>query len=62
MPDLTRVAGSHAQREVFEDTLIAAWLGCGRGDRARSLLANRLARRPRAQDTVWMAAAENARH
>ena len=61
MPQLTRVAGSHAQREVFEDTLLAAWLGCGRLERARSLLAERLARRPRAQDTTWMAAATKAR-
>jgi Tfp pilus assembly protein PilF len=60
MPDLTRVAGSHAQREVFEDTLLAAWLGCGRVERARSLLAERLARRPRAQDTAWMAATASA--
>ncbi len=55
MPDLTRVAGSHAQREVFEDTLIAAWLGCGNQERARALLAERLTRRPRAQDAAWMA-------
>ena len=55
MPDLTRVAGSHAQREVFEDTLIAAWLTCGRPERARELLTRRLARRPRAQDLAWMA-------
>ncbi|HXP72880.1 MAG TPA: tetratricopeptide repeat protein [Stellaceae bacterium] len=57
MPDLTRVAGSHAQREVFEDTLIAALLGCGRSDGARRLLAQRLARRPRRQDATWTAAA-----
>jgi Tfp pilus assembly protein PilF len=57
MPNLTRIAGSHAQREVFEDTLIAALLRCGRLEPARRLLAQRLARRPRVQDTVWMAAA-----
>jgi tetratricopeptide (TPR) repeat protein len=57
MPNLTRIAGSHAQREVFEDTLIAALLKCGRLEPARRLLARRLARRPRVQDTVWMAAA-----
>jgi len=56
MPDLTRVAGSHAQREVFEDTLIAAWLQCGRLDAARALLRKRLARRPRARDSAWIAA------
>jgi tetratricopeptide (TPR) repeat protein len=54
MPELTRIAGSHAQREVFEDTLIAALLGCGRSEAARRLLAERLARRPRARDTAWM--------
>src|SRR5205823_4296873 len=57
MPSLTRIAGSHAQREVFEDTLIAASLKCGRLEPARQLLARRLARRPRVQDTAWMAAA-----
>jgi hypothetical protein len=31
-------------------------LGCGRVERARHLLARRLARRPRAQDTIWLAA------
>ena len=58
MPDLTRIAGSHAQREVFEDTLVAAWLACGRLESARSLLAKRLARRPRAQDATWRAVAK----
>lgn len=57
MPDLPRVAGSHAQREVFEDTLIAACLRSGRRDRARELLTRRLARRPRPQDKTWLARA-----
>jgi hypothetical protein len=55
MPELTRIAGSHAQREVFEDTLIAALLACGRSAPARERLAERLARRPRTRDEVWMA-------
>ena len=54
MPDLTRIAGSHAQREVFEDTLIAACLRSGRYARARELLTARLARRPRALDRTWL--------
>ena len=54
MPDLTRIAGSHAQREVFEDTLIAACLRSGRHARARELLTARLERRPRAQDWAWL--------
>jgi tetratricopeptide (TPR) repeat protein len=57
LPDLPRIGGSHAQREVFEDTLIAACLRAGRHARARELLAARLARRPREQDRRWLAAA-----
>jgi Tfp pilus assembly protein PilF len=53
-PDLTRIAGSHAQREVFEDTLIAACLRSGRLARARALLTARLKRRPRARDRAWL--------
>lgn len=51
---LTRVAGSHAQREVFEDTLIAALLRAGESGRAREVLEQRLARRPRLQDQRWL--------
>jgi hypothetical protein len=54
MPDLTRIAGSHAQREVFEDTLIAACLQSGKHARAREVLTARLGRRPRAQDRSWL--------
>ena len=54
MPDLTRIAGSHAQREVFEDTLIAACMQSGRHARARSLLSARLERRPSARDQAWL--------
>ncbi|MCC6469631.1 MAG: tetratricopeptide repeat protein [Alphaproteobacteria bacterium] len=56
LPDLPRIGGSHAQREVFEDTLIAACLRAGRHPRARALLQERLARRPREQDRRWLAA------
>jgi tetratricopeptide (TPR) repeat protein len=40
------VGGSHAQREVFHDTLLAAALRAGMPDRAAALLERRLARRP----------------
>ena len=50
LPDLPRIGGSHAQREVFEDTLIAACMRAGRHDRARALLEARMARRPSGQD------------
>ncbi|MCC7049356.1 MAG: tetratricopeptide repeat protein [Alphaproteobacteria bacterium] len=55
LPDLPRIGGSHAQREVFEDTLVAACLRAGRHERARTLLQARLARRPREQDRRWLA-------
>ncbi len=55
MPDLPKVAGSHAQREVFEDTLIACCLRSGKRDRAHALLTQRLARRPRPLDKAWLA-------
>ncbi len=40
------VGGSHAQRELFHDTLLAAALRAGRPDHAAPLLAKRLAKRP----------------
>jgi hypothetical protein len=55
LAELARVGGSHAQREVFEDTFIAAALRAGRYDEARARLAERLARRPSARDRGWLA-------
>ena len=40
------VGGSHAQREVFHDTLLAAALRADLEDRAAALLQRRLAKRP----------------
>ena len=57
---VVRLGGSHAQREVFEDTLIEAWLRAGEGERATSILAERLGRRPSARDQVWLERAEQA--
>ncbi len=45
MPEVTRIAGSHAQREVFEDTLIAALLAFG-PERARTHVAGPAPRPP----------------
>jgi hypothetical protein len=56
LPELARLGGSHAQREVFEDTYIAACLRAGRHDKAAERLAARLARRPSARDRDWFAA------
>ncbi len=57
LPELARVGGSHAQREVFEDTFIAAALRAGRYDEAKARLAERLARRPSPRDRRWLAEA-----
>jgi tetratricopeptide (TPR) repeat protein len=44
---IIEVGGSHAQREVFHDTLLAAALRGGDMARSRGLLERRLAKRPR---------------
>jgi len=41
-----RVGGSWAQRDLFEHTLLAAYLRAGRAAEARALLARRVGRRP----------------
>jgi tetratricopeptide (TPR) repeat protein len=47
---IRRVGGSHAQRDVFQRTLVDAALRDGRGSLARALVAERLARKP---DCAW---------
>ena len=49
------VGGSHAQREVFEDTLIHALVRAGRLDEAATRLRVRLDRRESALDTGLLA-------
>ncbi|MBV8779439.1 MAG: tetratricopeptide repeat protein [Alphaproteobacteria bacterium] len=58
LPELRRIGGSHAQREVFEDTYIVACLRAGARDKAAARLAERLARRPSARDERWLAEAQ----
>ncbi len=58
MPELARIGGSHAQREVFEDTYIVACLRAGEGAKAAERLKTRLARRSSARDERWLAAAQ----
>jgi len=57
LPDLPRIGGSHAQREVFEDTYIVACLRAGERRKAKERLSMRLARRPSARDERWLAEA-----
>ena len=54
LADLPRIGGSHAQREIFEDFLIVAYLRCGRATEAVSLLRARLNRRPSSRDEAWL--------
>jgi ElaB/YqjD/DUF883 family membrane-anchored ribosome-binding protein len=53
MPELVRIGGSHAQRELWEDTFIVACLRAGRGEKATRLIAERLHRRPSRRDEAW---------
>lgn len=53
MPDLVRIGGSHAQRELWEDTFIVASLRAGQGHKAAGLISERLHRRPSRRDEAW---------
>jgi len=55
--EVIRLGGSHAQRDVFEETLIQAYLRTDRREKAAALLRRRLDRRPSARDREWLARA-----
>jgi tetratricopeptide (TPR) repeat protein len=57
LADVVRIGGSHAQREIIEDTFIVALIRAGELPRARALLDRRLHRRPSPRDVRWRAAA-----
>ena len=57
---LVRIGGSHAQREVFEDTLVQAYMRSGRWDPAAALLRARLNQRASVRDVRWLEQAEAA--
>ena len=54
--DVVRIGGSHAQREMIEDTLLIALMKGGEAQKARDLLDRRLHRRPSPRDARWRAA------
>jgi hypothetical protein len=56
LSQIVRIGGSHAQRELIEDTFIVALMRSGEFPRARALLDARLHRRPSLRDTRWQAA------
>ncbi|MBW7969416.1 tetratricopeptide repeat protein [Bradyrhizobium sp. BR 10289] len=54
--EVVRIGGSHAQRELIEDTFIIALMRSGDLPRARAMLDARLHRRPSLRDRRWQAA------
>ncbi len=58
---LVRIGGSHAQREVFEDTILEAYLRAGEFDAAEAMLTERLGRRSTPRDTFWLGRLEAGR-
>lgn len=58
--EMAVLGGSHAQREVFEDTLIDSLIRAGRHVDAESRLRARLQRRPNDVDQQWMNACRSA--
>jgi tetratricopeptide (TPR) repeat protein len=57
LDDVVRIGGSHAQREIVEDTFIVALIRSGALARASAMLDRRLHRRPSPRDARWRAAA-----
>jgi hypothetical protein len=58
--DIVRCGGSHAQQDVWEETLVAAWIRAGEAEKARRALERRLARRPSPRAARWLAKAQAA--
>jgi hypothetical protein len=56
LAEVVRIGGSHAQRELVEDTYIVALIRSGELPRARALLDARLHRRPSLRDARWQRA------
>ena len=58
LDQLARIGGSHAQREVFEDTLLEAYLRAEQFDKAEAMLRARLQRRDSVRDLFWLGRAQ----
>jgi tetratricopeptide (TPR) repeat protein len=52
--EIHRVGGSHAQWELFEETMVVCLLRLGRLDRARQLIRRRLGFRSSPRDLAWL--------
>ena len=55
--EMHRIGGSHAQWELFEETMVACYLELARHDEALRLVRRRLARRASPRDQKWLARA-----
>jgi tetratricopeptide (TPR) repeat protein len=55
--EMHRIGGSHAQWELFEETMVACYLELARYDDALRLVQRRLARRTSPRDRKWLARA-----
>jgi len=53
--DVPRIAGSQAQRMIFEETLLRAYMLTGRTERAEQVLHRRLEHRHSGRDFFWLA-------
>ena len=58
LDQLARIGGSHAQREVFEDTMLEAYLRAEQFDKAEAMLRTRLQRRASVRDLFWLGRAQ----
>jgi tetratricopeptide (TPR) repeat protein len=58
--EIHRIGGSHAQWELFEETMIACYLSLGRADEALRLIRRRLQSRAAPRDLLWLGQAEDA--
>jgi hypothetical protein len=52
-----RIGGSHAQWEIYEETMVQCYLALQRWDDATRLISRRLARRASPRDQQWLARA-----
>ena len=59
--EMHRIGGSHAQWELFEETMIVCYLELGRHEDAQRLVRRRLARRASPRDRRWLARAGGAK-
>jgi Flp pilus assembly protein TadD len=52
--EMHRIGGSHAQWELFEETMVVCQLRLGRFDDAQRLIRRRLGFRPSPRDLAWL--------